>query len=784
MGYERTIGRVVDSVRMAKGVRSCTLLIGAGCSATAEIPTAGGFVDAIKEHFPHAWNDARQKTYPYCMQELEKAEQRQIIAKFVDKAPLNWAHIAIAALVEKGYVDRVLTTNFDPLVVRACALLGEIPAVYDCAASKSIISLKDVSGPAVFHLHGQHTGPILINTEDQMDENAEKIRPVFDPNLENRLWIVVGYSGENDPVFNHLANIQSFEGGLYWVCYEDEPVPQHVRDELLEQHESSEEERHAYTVHEYDADAFFVRLAQELNVFPPPLLENPFTHLQQCLGPVPSHCRLPGQDEPVEFGAEARKWIAQGIEIFEEQKLEVLKDVEKNIAAERLAAQAEQLLFAGKYEELAALHEAQTRPISESLKNTFTQGYFGWGLSLQARADDADREERQALLAQACEKYAAALKIKSDKHEALNNWGNALSDQAETKQGEEADRLFEQACEKYEAALKIKPDKHEALNNWGNALSDQARMKQGEEADRLFEQACEKYEAALKIKPDLHEALNNWGNALSDQARMKEGEEADRLFEQACEKYAAALKIKLDLHEALYNWGNALSDQAKTKQGEEADRLFEQAYEKYAAALKITPDDHEILNSWGIALSDQAKTKQGEEADRLFEQACEKYEAALKIKPDKHEALNNWGLALQNQAKTKEGEEADRLFEQACEKYVAAVQIKPDLHEALSNWAAVLLHRVGLSEGEKALSLAREAKEKALETERIKPGAGAYNAACACARLGEEEECLRWLEVALEHGTLPERSHLETDPDLDSVRDKDWFKAILEKAPQ
>ena len=76
------------------------------------------------------------------------------------------------------------------------------------------------------------------------------------------------------------------------------------------------------------------------------------------------------------------------------------------------------------------------------------------------------------------------------------------------------------------------------------------------------------------------------------------------------------------------------------------------------------------------------------------------------------------------------------------------------------------------------------AKEKASEADRIKPGEGAYNAACACARLGEDDECRRWLETALEHGELEDRSHMETDPDFESVRDTEWFKEILEKAPE
>src|ERR1039457_773955 len=217
---------------------------------------------------------------------------------------------------------------------------------------------------------------------------------------------------------------------------------------------------------------------------------------------------------------------------------------------------------------------------------------------------------------------------------ALSNWGNALSAQAATKAGEEADWLFAEAGGKYAEALRLKPDYHEALNNWGNALSAQAARKAGEEADHLFAEASGKYAEVLRLKPDFREALKNWGNALSAQAKTKVGEEADRLFAEASSKYAEALRLKADDHEALFDWGVALSDQAKTKAGEEADRLFALAGAKYEAALAIRPDSYQALYNWGSALLEQARRKSGEEADRLLAQAGAVLRRAAQIQPD------------------------------------------------------------------------------------------------------------------------------------------------------
>jgi len=545
------------------------------------------------------------------MAELMLGERRDLLAEYVDKAKINWAHIGIACLLQKGYVDRVLTTNFDPLVMRACALLGEFPAVYDFAASQ-LLTPADIPDKAIFHLHGQRTGFVLMNTPAECEKQSERLGPVFQDAGRGRVWIVVGYSGENDPVFDHLARVDRFDNGLYWVGYQDsEPAP-YVSERLLT------DGKYAFFVSGWDADSFFVTLAQRLGIFPPPLLQQPFTHLD-CIFQMLSPFSLPREVSEEDVTRTPRDWIHRAITEIEE--------------VGRLVADAERMLMAGDYDGVVALREQYESQPSQRLAEPLSWAYVMQGSSLTEQAKTKTGEEANRLLAQAGQKYAAALAIKPDRHEAFYNWGNALSAQAKSKTGEEADRLFAQAGEKYAAALAIKPDNHDALNNCGTALLDQAKSKTGEGADRLFAQAGEKYAAALAIKPDNHDALNNWGTALSAQAETKTGEEADRLLIEAGEKYAATLAIKPDEPEALYNWGTALLDQAKSKTGEEADRLFAQAGEKYAAALAIKPDMHEALNNWGNALLDQAKSKTRDEADRLFAQAAEKFGRAEEINP-------------------------------------------------------------------------------------------------------------------------------------------------------
>jgi cytochrome c-type biogenesis protein CcmH/NrfG len=653
---QRDIQDVIETLKKAKDRgKACTLLIGAGCSVKAGIPLASEFVEIIGQEYPYKYSQVKEKTYPNCMAELSMGERRDLISTYIDNAKINWAHIGIAQLIRHNFVDRVLTVNFDPLVQRACAMCGVFPAVYDFAASQ-YFNASFIADQSIFHLHGQRSGLVVLNTVEEVDKLSRHLKPVFDDALRGRVCIVVGYSGENDPVFTNLAGIDRFDNNLYWIGYQDSDPSEHVRKKLLVTGKD------AFFVKGFDADDFFVTLAQKLECFPPDFVGKPFSHLRNLVDNVTPYS-VPGQT--VSVADSATSLIQEAIERFETGGNERAEE-------QSLALRANDLLLAGNYDQVIAMEPDYIRSPSPELADVIAWAYIAVANDASGRAETKSNEEADQLFGKSFKDYEAALKIKPDTFEAFYNWANGLSIKASTKSGEEADRLFAQSYEKFDAAMKIKPDLHEALNNWGIALSDQAKTKSGEEADRLFAQSYEKYEVALKIKPNKHEALNNWGNALSTQAKTKSGEEANRLFAQSYEKYQAALKIKPDKHEALRNWGIALSAQAKTKSGEEADRLFAQSYEKFEAALKIKPDNHEALNSWGIALSNQAKTKSGEEANRLFVQSYEKYEAALKIKPDKHEALKNWGDALLVQAETKTGSEAEKLNALAQERFEAA----------------------------------------------------------------------------------------------------------------
>jgi Tfp pilus assembly protein PilF len=773
----RGLQDIADALRRGQQYgRGCTLLIGAGCSKTAKIPLAGEIVDHIRNSglYDRVYQLALQRakslrpdavvpTYGQCMEEMDRGDQRDLLRGYIKNARLNWAHAGIASLVKHGYVDRILTTNFDPLIARACAVFNEIPAVYDLTMSV-MRRFDDLPDKAIFHLHGQQNGFSLLNSPSELADHKKNIKPLIERVRETRTWIVCGYSGLNDPLFELIEDCGRYEHGLYWIGRE--PTPAAHLNGLV----GPDAGKGGHYVPFDGADEFFIRLCGSLGIVDFQFMHRPLDHIEELL------------DQFVDFPKGATD---EGIDLLHKAKVSIgrYKARINEASAQESADQkvAEMIAIQGLTSALATVSEDRTLA-AEVSPDMRAMLMFLEGLDLHKKADESQEPAQAiAIYQKASDKYAAALAIKPDNHKALSNWGLVLDDQARRSPDDEAHKLWAEAGDKYAAALAIKPDTHEVLYNWGVALDARAQRSPDDLARRLWAEAGEKYAAALAIKPDTHEALNNWGSALDDQAQRSPDDEARKLWAEAGVKYAAALAIKPDKHETLNNWGLALAAQARRSIDDEARSLWAEAGVKYAAALAIKPGMHEALSNWGNALVAHAQRSPDNEARNLWAMAYEKYTAALAIKPDNHGALNNWGSALDDQAQRSPDDEARKLWAEAGDKYAAALAIKPDMYEALNNWSSALISSAHRSSGAERQELLAEAHDRAYSAEALVPGICTYNLACIQAMRGELTDMTQWLDRSYAAGTLPTREHIAADKDFDSVRETPEFKAWLSK---
>ena len=774
--WTRKIEDIAEALHHAGG--QCVVLIGAGCSKSAGIPLAGELIREVEQKFPIAHKrvpEADRRNYNKVMAKLVPGHRHDLLDAHINAARVNWAHLALAQLFKTGKLDRVLTVNFDPLLVRACAMVGLFPAIYDLATSSDFDEAR-IAPRSLFYLNGQHTGFVTLNTEEELEQHRGRLRDIVRNTGTHRPWIVVGYSGEADPLLDVLAEQRRFNYGLYWVGHDTTPSPA-LEKKLLGAGKD------AFYLGGQDADRFFTELAQRLGCFPPDLLVRPFSHVETL---VTTHIDFStGGDAGRQHEETLKRLIAKANAAMPEWERD---------------ADVKAWLLAGEYQRVVDWYAGLSTPSDED------RGFAAWAhvdLGNRDAADaakcvESDKPAARRLWAAAAERYAQALAIKPDMHEAANNWGIALNAEARAIAPTDlaaARRLWAASSKRYAQALTIKPDKHDAAFNWGIALNAEARAVAPTdlaEARRLWAAAAERYAQALAIKPDVHDAANNWGNALDAEARAvapTDLAEARHLWAAAAERYAQALAIKPDMHDAAYNWGNALDAEARAVAPTdlaEARHLWAAAAERYAQALAIKPDKHDAAYNWGNALATEAPAVASTdlaEARRLWAAAAERYAQALAIKPDKHEAAYNWGSALDDEARavaSTDLSEARRLWAAAAERYAQALAIKPDVHEAANNWCAMLstqYHLLKPSAPDEAAPLLDQAEQLALRAESIRPGADTYNLACIRSLKGDLPAALEALRTTHTAGTLPDATHLRADHDLAPLRADPAFQA-------
>jgi predicted RNA-binding protein (virulence factor B family) len=571
----RTLQDVIGSVRNAGG--EVVVLIGAGCSKSAGIPLASGLIQKIRSRYPEAYARAKDKGsnvgYNAAMGELSLVERRRLLGGHIEKARINWAHLALAQLLKHEKIERVLSVNFDNLLIQASGAAGFYPPVYDLAATDRY-SDKWVAKQSLLYLNGQHAGFVTLNTQAELDKHKTKLEAVVRGTGTQAVWLVIGYSGEADPLLDVLAAQEMFEGDLYWLGHSESPSEGLLKSGLLAEGKS------AFYVGEQDADQALTQLAQALDCFPPEILTKPFEHIAQVV-------------ERIDFatGGEA----ATALQVNLHKRLEQAKEAENPSQTEQVQvptqADAEKWLLAGQFTQVQEWYAKLAAP-NDAQRDLCAWAYVmqGNAFARQAQALSAqDLPAARALWKAAGEKYALALETQKDKYEAANNWGLALAGEAQAMSAQDlpaARALWKTVGEKYALALEIKKDKHEAANNWGLALAGEAQALSAQDlpaARAMWKAAGEKYALALEIKKDKHEAAYNWGNALANEAQALSAQDlpaARALWKAAGEKYAWALEIKKDNHDAADNWSFVLLHEVqaiKNSQPEQAQKLLQKA---------------------------------------------------------------------------------------------------------------------------------------------------------------------------------------------------------------
>lgn len=250
--------------------QGAVLLVGAGISVSAGIPPANELIKAAIQKFPDFFNDAEKLhpeklQYNEVMKRLSNVLRKELFKPYIENAKLNFAHIAIAELLKQGYISRILTVNFDPLLIHACYMVGmyPFPAIYDLGAVSNL-NAELLNDPCIVYLNGQHVGFVQRNTTDQLQAHEEILSQIVRSTGCTKPWIVAGYSGENDPLMKALAKLRPYNNWLYWLQRGSQLRKDNLNN-TIESHQFLEQDEECKVIFNCNADNTFLEIADLLD---------------------------------------------------------------------------------------------------------------------------------------------------------------------------------------------------------------------------------------------------------------------------------------------------------------------------------------------------------------------------------------------------------------------------------------------------------------------------------------------------------------------------------------
>ncbi len=745
MQYSDSINKFADRLFESKMEKNgAILLMGEECSLRAGMPTAAEWVAAIKKSYPQAYEHARAKDLRHCAAELTITQKYEIFNFYLRKSKVSWAHLCIALLMKEGFLSRVYTTCHDPLLERACALVGEFPAVYDCTVGT--LTKSDLMPPkSIVHLNGQVLGA-TPNALESVFSSAGRSGP----------WLVLGYNPDpEDPVYEQIAWLDNISKGLLWVFSGSQTPARFLQEQVF-----SKTNNH-YT-HSDDPDTFLVTMIRMMKIGIPELIGYPFTFLGHWLNKVADY-PAPGQKDGLNIADISLKQTKAAIQQYEgpERGRDIGGDDEaaggvddpdllKAIQVARTGLMAgnpkkiiEQhpqfeetpsvqlghlLNWAYQVEGDSAVEEAKKLfgpKALEKLKEAQShyekalqirpdaaQAYFKLGQSLVEQTKIQSDENTTDLLEQGAQQFKQAIELNPDFFEASYELGIVLTELAGTKTDPESDQLYESAAKQFQEGLRVQPNHPEAAYGAGHVLLSQGRRKRGAEAVQRYTQAVEMFKIALHGNPDRKEAMVEMGQALFILSKIKKGDDVDRFLMMAEEKFQQAVQVDAALAEAHFGWADVLMERATLKNDAASDRFFNKAFEKYQEVLNLKPDMPRVNYRWAVGQYNMAMKKSGDEAIGLLKDAASKFNKALQRTPKSIDTLNRLGLVYFELANNHKGSNAETLYSKAVDHFHDLIKLQPKNYKVLSQVGEIYYRISTFKKGKEAENLVQASIEK------------------------------------------------------------------------
>jgi hypothetical protein len=231
------------SVRNNPGVYA--LLLGSGVSTEAGVPTGWGIVeDLIRQVADAEGKDPGPNPFEWYYEEYDqdpeydvliediapsKEDRQALLKKYFEptdeereqgtKTPTE-AHESIAWLIDEGYLNIVVTTNFDQLLEQALLERGITPVIISSPSDAKGAAPLAHQDAVILKLNGDYTEINIKNITEELEEYDPTIEDLLKQIFDEYGLIVCGWSGEWDVALREaLLSCESRRYSTYWAYH-------------------------------------------------------------------------------------------------------------------------------------------------------------------------------------------------------------------------------------------------------------------------------------------------------------------------------------------------------------------------------------------------------------------------------------------------------------------------------------------------------------------------------------------------------------------------------------
>jgi hypothetical protein len=231
------------AVALAEAPGSCAVLLGAGVSVDAGVPTGWSvYRDGLRRLYRleeqtdeshddeaiDAWlvSTGRENIGYSGLLDLiapDQAIRREILAGYFEGIEPGPSHDRLAALAAAGYVRVFLTTNFDRLLERALLARGIEPVVVSDDATLAAAPRREHADIFIVKCHGDYLQETIRNTPSELAALEPELSAEIESIVSHYGVLVLGWSGA-DPALAAALRGRRSRYGVWWLSLADPPA--------------------------------------------------------------------------------------------------------------------------------------------------------------------------------------------------------------------------------------------------------------------------------------------------------------------------------------------------------------------------------------------------------------------------------------------------------------------------------------------------------------------------------------------------------------------------------